>query len=263
MQAALTSLHTLATLIFVGGSALVGTRLVLLARRTGQAPELLLGSAILLTAVFGYGVLIANLLVRGLDPDPASVTPLAQALSGAGKSLHDLGVVCFLVFVLRVFRPGETWARLLAGLMIALLGVGLLGQAVATGFRTDAVGSAFWLCEYLVIWTYPFWLTAESLRWWRLMRRRVALGLADPLVTNRFLLWGLGSVFTLLAIWIASVPYLLVSDVAAMVSITPAVRVATAVVGLASISCSYLAFLPPGWYARRVRAAAAQPAAAG
>jgi hypothetical protein len=35
------------------------------------------------------------------------------------------------------------------------------------------------------------WGAVEALRWWRLLRRRLALGLADPVVTNRFLLWGL------------------------------------------------------------------------
>ena len=36
------------------------------------------------------------------------------------------------------------------------------------------------------------WGAVESLRYYALMRRRLRLGLADPLVTNRFLLWGLG-----------------------------------------------------------------------
>ena len=36
------------------------------------------------------------------------------------------------------------------------------------------------------------WGAAESLRYFSMMRRRAKLGLADPLVTNRFLLWGLG-----------------------------------------------------------------------
>jgi hypothetical protein len=31
----------------------------------------------------------------------------------------------------------------------------------------------------------------ESFRYWRMLRRRLRLGLADPVVTNRFLLWGI------------------------------------------------------------------------
>ena len=105
------------------------------------------------------------------------------------------------------------------------------------------------------------WVAFESFRWWGLMRRRRALGLAGALVTNRFLLWGLGSVFTAAATWTASVPYLYAADLARLEAITPVVRIATAFAGLASISCSYLAFLPPAWYRRRIADAA--PAAAG
>src|SRR5688572_27538959 len=75
--------HTLATLAFVGGSAVVAVRLLLLARRTRQEPERLLGAAILCAAVLGYGVLIANLLVRGARPG-ADAPMLGVFLSGAG-----------------------------------------------------------------------------------------------------------------------------------------------------------------------------------
>ena len=34
------------------------------------------------------------------------------------------------------------------------------------------------------------WGSSEALRYYAAMRRRLALGLADPVVTNRFLLWG-------------------------------------------------------------------------
>ena len=39
-----------------------------------------------------------------------------------------------------------------------------------------------------------YWLAAESLSYWSAARRRVRIGLADPLVTNRFLLLGLWAV---------------------------------------------------------------------
>ena len=41
------------------------------------------------------------------------------------------------------------------------------------------------LAQALYLWT-----SVESLTWWRRMHRRVALGLADPVVANRFFLWG-------------------------------------------------------------------------
>lgn len=256
------SFHLLATLVFVLGSAVVSARLVLLARRTRQQPELFLGLAILGSAVLGYGTLIVALIVRGGMgmTDPASVPALAVGLSAIGKTLHDVGVTFFFLFIVRVFHPGERWARALAGAAMALLWGGLGWQAAHGSFRVETVGSVAWTCEYLVIWSYPVWMAVESFHYWTLMRRRRALGFADPMVVNRFALWGIGSVFSALAIWTASVPYALMDAPELSASVSPAVFVLTAIAGVASVSCSYLAFLPPAWYARRVEAQAASSA---
>jgi hypothetical protein len=253
--------HLLATAIFVLGSAVVGLRLVLLSGRTRQRPELLLGSAILGTAVLGYGVLISAMILRGgMDVDPAEVPASAVWLTGIGKILHNLGVTCFFLFVLEVFRRGVGWARGLVGLAMLLLWGGLIAGAVNGSFRAQPVGDLPWWCEYVVIWTYAVWLGIESLRYWSLMRKRAALGLADPMVTNRFALYGLGSVFSVAATWTASIPFLFASDAEMLARVSPFVYVATAIFGLASVSCSYLAFLPPSWYARRIVARAAASA---
>lgn len=255
--------HTLATLAFVGGSAVVAVRLLLLARRTRQEPERLLGAAILCAAVLGYGVLIANLLVRGARPG-AEAPMLGVFLSGAGRTLHDLGVTLFLVFVVRVFRPRELWAKALAGAMLALLWGGLGWGALHGAFRyeLEAVGRPAWWCEYAVIWTYALWSMGESYRYWGVMRRRAAIGLADPVVANRFFLWGTASLFTALATWTASIPYAYVGDAEGTLAITPAVRVATAIAGIGSVSCSLFAFLPPAWYTRRIEPLITRAAAA-
>jgi hypothetical protein len=246
--------HSLATLAFIAGSALVAFRLLGLARRTGQEPELLLGGAILCTAVLGYGVLITNLVLRGTTP-PEQVSFLSVFVTGAGRTLHAFGVTLFLVFVVHVFRRDEEWAKALGGFMLALLWGGLAYGAWNGSFRYEmaAVGQPGWWCEYAVIWTYSIWSAAESYRYWLAMRRRVAIGLADPLVANRFFLWGTGSVFTTCATWTASIPFLFVlSDPEAVAAITPPVRIVTAIAGIGSVSCSLFAFLPPAWYKRMI-----------
>jgi hypothetical protein len=166
-------------------------------------------------------------------------------------------VTAFLLFVLRVFRPDAAWAKALAGTLALSLWAGLLVGALGGSFRVDNTGTPAWWFEYAVVWTYPVWSSLESFRYWRLMRRREALGVADPLVTNRFLLWGTGSAFTALAIWTASIPFAYASDPAMLATVTPPVRIATALTGLASVSCSLVAFLPPAWYRRRLAAHAA------
>lgn len=236
----------LATAIFVFGSLVVSARLLALARRRGQTPELCLGLGILGTAVLGYGTLIAGVVLRG-DPS-APATGLTIGLTAAGRFLHNAGVSMMLLFVLTVFRSGVTWARVLAGALFALLWVGLVGSELEDGFRTSAPGNAFWWMQYAVIWTYPLWSTIESYRYYGIMRRRRALGLADPIVTNRFWLWGTGSIGTTLSIWIASVPFFLAHDPALLARWSPVAQVVTATIGLVTVSVYYLTFYPPEWY---------------
>jgi hypothetical protein len=171
-----------------------------------------------------------------------------------------VGVTLFLAFVLKVVRPGVRWARVLAGTALLLLWGGVVWGGLHGSFRVEVVGSPAWLCEYAVIWTYPIWMVLESFHYWGLLRRRAALGLADPAVTNRFFLWGLGSLFTALATWVASAPYAIAQHPAAILAITPSVRVATAISGVASVTCSYLAFVPPRGYLRWIRRRARQAA---
>lgn len=253
----LEALPTLATLAFVLGSAVVSCRLLLLARRSRGLPELLLGGAIGLTAVLGYGVQIAGVLVRGDAATPEAVPQAAVVLTAGGRVLHDIGVTLNIAFVLHVFRQGVAWAKALAGLMLALLWVGFLAVAAQDGFRDNAVvGSPAWLAEFAVVWSYPVWSMTEAFRYGFLMKKRAALGLASPLVVNRFFLWGWGSLFGTMAIWIASIPFLYANDPATLATISEPVRVATAPLGLASVTCSLFAFAAPSWYRRRVEAAA-------
>lgn len=247
--------HLLATALFVFGSAVVGLRLLWLAHRTRQAPELLLGGAIFLTAVLGYGVLIVATALGSTLPSDAPRGGLAW-LSGFGKISHDVGVTLFLVFVVRVFRPGAAGAWALAGAAALLLWTGLVWGALEGSFHETMALTPAWWCEYGVIFTYSLWLAFEAFRYRGMMRKRAALGLADPMVTNRFLLWGTGSLFTFAATMVASVPFFLLESPERMTALAPAIYVATAVAGVCSISCSYLAFLPPAWFSRQVRSRA-------
>lgn len=241
------SFYLLGTLAFVLVSLVIGVRLCCLSRRTGERPELYLGLGILGAAVLGYGVLVAGILVRGgIDGE---ATPLAVGLTAAGKVLHDAGVTLLLVFVLTVFRRESRLARaLFAVAMLALWG-GLVGVGATGGFHDLGRKGFFWWLEYAVIWTYPLWPAIESFRYHRLMRRRQRLGLADPLVANRFLLWGLASSTTLLAIWVSSSPMLL-DDPARVAQLQTPTYLLTAVFGIATVALYGLTFFPPAWYRR-------------
>jgi hypothetical protein len=178
MGAWIQSYHLAATLAFVAISAVVAIRMLLLARRTGQRPELLLGLGVLGTAVLGYGCLIAGGIVRGVERATAE-TPLERTLQAGGTLLHDFGVSMMVLFVLAVFRAKERWAVGLAATMLAALWAGAIGWEIENGFRYTGSGNGFWWLRYAVIWSYPLWTMTESLRYYALMRRRAAIGLAD------------------------------------------------------------------------------------
>ena len=251
MRALVESYALAATLLFVLVSAAVAIRLLLLSRSTRCTPELYLGLGILGTAVLGYGTMIAAQILRGTT-NPIATSFAERAVQAAGEILHDGGVSMMIAFVVSVFRPRERWARALAATALAALWGGNLGWQLENGFRSAGVGNGFWWMRYAVIWTYPLWTMIESYRYYALMRRRLALGLADPLVANRFFLWGTGSLGTALAIWISSLSFFLIARPERLLAWAPSIEVATATVGVATVALFYLTFLPPGWYRRWV-----------
>ena len=82
MNALTGSLYLLGTAAFVLVSLVIGLRLALLSRRTGEKPELYLGFGILGTAVFGYGAQIASVILRGGFESDIPVTGAMVALTG-------------------------------------------------------------------------------------------------------------------------------------------------------------------------------------
>ncbi len=251
----LQSFPLVGTALFVGVSLLVAIRLLLLARRTHRRPELFLGLGLLGTAVLGYGAMISAAILRGLDRS-FSTTPLDRGLQAIGQVVHDAGVTMIVLFVLTVFRPTERWARVLAGMLLAALWIGHVGWEFENRYEFVGRGHGLWWLRYGVIWTYPIWTMVESYRYWATMRRRAAIGLAEPLIANRFFLWGSGSFGTLLAIWISSSSLFLAGSPELLAAWVPAIQVATAVAGIATVTLYYLTFFPPIFYQRWVAGSA-------
>jgi len=96
------------------------------------------------------------------------------------------------------------------------------------------------------------WATYESLRQYALARRRVRIGLTEPLVANRFLLWGIGT-SAALGIWL----HAFWSELLRRPDPTETYLVITAL-GSACALAIWLAFFPP----RAYRAWLADPSSA-
>ena len=246
----------ISTAAFAGVALLVGLRLVALSRRTGQVAERLLGLGLLLTAALGYGVMMIAVIGRARLADPANAPAIYTVVTTFGWLCHNVGVMCMLGFLLRVFRPGVAWARALAAWMALVLWVGWAAFVADGGMRDGLPRAGYWL-SFVTIGSYPFWLAAESFAYYARMRRRMALGLAEPLLANRFLLWGLASVTAALSIWVVNVPALVGAGASAGGSALLVVCILiTSALGIATVSIYWLTFFPPSWYRRRLASAA-------
>jgi hypothetical protein len=234
--------------LLVVGSIVVGVRLLILHRRTGAAPELLLGGMLLLAVGVGYPLMIATPRVS-----PASADML-QVISSLAISV---GFSLLFVFTWRVFQPQAAWARAFttAGVLTMLVAVGHRSIQVSNHGASDIASVP--LSEVLlqggpVIVAY-FWTAWESLRYHGMMRRRVRLGLADAAVCNRFLLWGMMA----LVVNAGVIVNIAAGAMHTNTLDTPWVLLLSSTTGLTQVVLLVLTFLPPRAYLSWVRARAA------
>jgi hypothetical protein len=240
-----------ATVAFVIVGGLVGVRLLLLARRTRQLPELLMGLVLFTTAGVGWPLLLIA-RIPGLLPDAVQVAAYC-----GGRGLINFGLSALFVFTWKVFRPDDAWAKLLAvsGIASFALQFAVTVHAAIWGGATAGVpefGQHWMLFEQSVVGVSFAWTGIESFRYHGMLRRRLALGLADPVVANRFLLWGLSSISSV-TMNLVGMGFLLAGVPA---SSHPLNLATTGICGVVSCVCLYLAFLPPAFHLRRIRRAA-------
>lgn len=179
-------------LAFVLFGAVVGARLLLLWRRSRQLPELLLGGGLFLFSAVSQPLILAAQPVADAYGRGASLMVLTPGLVASIASLTSL-----YAFTTVVFHRGSRTARRVVWMALGAStasAVALLGSLGGTppGQPFDPVARAALASFSLVFAAGLAWTAAESLHYYSLMRRRIALGLADPIVTNRLLLWGLG-----------------------------------------------------------------------
>ncbi len=218
-------------------SLVVGTRLLFLARRTRELPELAIAIAFLAGGVVGYTLVV----LAAMNRIPADYTVSVGFLSSLGIQTGGLAIA---FFTRRVFRPTERWAgiafaTLCAAGLVAVLGRFLDSPEVPRG----PIG--FWFGMAGTLGCYA-WACYESLRYHAQLRRRLKLGLADPAVTHRVFLWAIGSgattVISLFYVWLRLM---------GLRAFPPAVQVFLYLVSLATAIAIWLAFFPPAAYQRR------------
>ena len=240
------SLLGFGVVVMIVADAVVGGRLLLLSRRTRRLPEFALGSSVLLLGGVGYPLAIAAR--QGAGGAESASTLLAAALA-----IQNLACLAMAVSVWLTFRRDATAARFACVAVAALLFGSWIAQALGVGFALAAGGSAaYWLGFAGRV--LPFlWSALESWRYHGMLRRRLAIGLADPAVTDRFRLWAICASAVTAAFAVFGLAVVRGLDVAT----SPLVLASTSLAGLVSGVALWLAFLAPHWYLRRFEEAPA------
>jgi hypothetical protein len=223
----------------------VGVRLLLLARRTHGLPETCLGWMMVCMMGIGYPLAVIAQAEGLLGGVPAK---LAQNLSNASI---NIAFALTYIFTWRVFRPRSPVATIFTLVACAtFIAHWLVVVRIIYGLESmaDSVDATrHWALLSLIPGGIGYgWSAFESLRYRQLLQRRMALGLADPVITNRFLLWGCMGVATAVSA-VVNVAFLLTRvDVIS----SPMAQSITSMTGLVQSALLYLTFLPPARFTR-------------
>lgn len=241
------ALLTVLALSCVGGT--MGFRILRNALRAGGV-EKWVGYSLLLVCGGGYVPIVIAQLVGQAE--------VRFVLVAIGIGAAHAGVLCTFVFTQLVFRPGVAWLRAAVWVMGAAMAVVWLSGLVYVNWPLRAspreamvAGFPWALASNVLCGIGMAWSAWEAIRQWSLSSKRARVGLADPLVANRMLLWG---VFTGASV-VTSVLHGAMVASGRDPSESGAVIAVSAVIALASTVSLWLAFLPPAAWIRRIRGA--------
>jgi hypothetical protein len=224
---------------------IAGARLYRLSVRTGEIPERLLGVTFLL---WSFSYFCWQL------PFAVEIESVAIPVLFAGRVTDDIGSFTFALFLRVVFRNQERWATwLVVGVAVCLV-VGL-GSSFWVGDwgRIYPLSNPWWWAEEVGIASVSAWTAVEGFIQYRKARQRLRLGLCEPLVCNRYLLWGLTGVVWVVYEFAAVVQHIEYEVTQVWSAPMDAVEGA---LELAAIALIWFVFFPPAFYQRWVHGSA-------
>ncbi|MDH5566942.1 MAG: hypothetical protein OEY15_09780 [Myxococcales bacterium] len=162
----------------------VGIPILLDSRKRDDRPALYLALAVISDGVeWAFWTLSVQ--------TPALGTSLGDAFSIGSRVWITIAAIFFGVFTCAVFRRDSRPASIATALLALAMVVGFIGSGLRgdwPGYRGD--NAWIWLenTAQLIVYT---WGGIEALRFHAKLRRRLAHGLSDPVITNRVLLWAI------------------------------------------------------------------------
>ena len=227
---------------FIATSLVLGVRLLLLWRRTGEVPEFAMGLSFLLGGAFGYAAwFVYSLVLMGnLSGDPHTIAVVGLALTCLGAFTNAAGIRA-------AFRPGDSRARLLLLAFAAVMAIGWVDTLFNTSGQEHWL---FWLSMGGAGATY-LWSTSECVRLYSLLRKRARFGLAPAHLADRARLWAMafGAVVAMVS---SSILARLVMGPGEMAPVW--VSTFQSLCGLACATSIWFGFFPPAFYRRRFEA---------
>jgi len=219
----------------------LGAGLLLLSRRTGGWPERCLGAAIVLK------MLALALFATSRSPEMFG-TPTANYLAAVGAFALSTAVLLVYGFTWIVFRQRDGVAVLFVaagGALASGAGMGLVlaGWDASTMLEAMPQMRPYSIALLASIGAAYGWSSVEALRCWLRHRRQLRIGLGDPVVVNRFLLWVFagGSVawLCLVLTGLQLLGVVVMQDTAALA--------ATGAGGFVATASWWVTFFPPRW----------------
>jgi len=226
-------------------SVVIGVRLLIVAARTRNEPELLFGLAFLCG---GAGQAFGQIGQRFLWSDAGL---LAIGMNAFCLGLVAAGTLALWAVTRRVFRPEGSAAGWLFAIGSVVTLVAFAVRGLDGEFARLTAGSRGHALHESARIVMLAWMAYESTRHYLMLRRRRKLGLADPMTTNQLMLWTLSGYATLtvacVIVWWSFVLRTHPLDSAL------AIAILVAMMGVISISM-WCAFFPPAALRRRIAA---------
>jgi hypothetical protein len=164
---------------------IVGVRLFLLSRQTGHAPEYFLA---LMFLIWALGYALYDIPYAFTEGDES----IAPFFAYSSLLAFNLGNVFLALFTRGVFRQKERWAGWLVIAIAICLVLGSVGTAwVGDWEQADPLSNPGYWPQIVGGLAPAVWMGAEGLAHYARARKRLKIGLCEPLTCHHFLLWGL------------------------------------------------------------------------